>query len=150
MGLVNMNKRFKQIPMSELRIKLPKLRRQVQLGNLRIVCTHYGEVAAFLLPLQDVDDLKSEEGEPGIQQSEEIPLTEFRDQLTEAWEKLLSGLDCIYLTFHKRRVVAFVSPRFTHRLSPSMSLIGDANKVLFVASETQVLSISSQGVADSV
>jgi hypothetical protein len=131
-----MNKRFKQIPMSELRVKLPKLRRLVQSGNLRIVCTHYGEVAAFLLPLQDVNELYSEEGEAVIQESEEIPLTEFRDQLTEAWEKLLSGTDCIYLTFHKRRVVAFVSPRLTHHLS--LPLIGDADKVLFVPSEIQV------------
>ncbi len=131
-----MNKRFKQIPMSELRVKLPKLRRQVQSGDLRIVCTHYGEVAAFLLPLQDVDALNSEEREISIQKSEEIPLTEFRDQLTEAWERLLGGTDCIYLTFHKRRVVAFVSPRFTHHLS--LPLIGDANKVLFFPSEIQI------------
>jgi hypothetical protein len=130
-----MNNRFKQIPMSELRIKLPKLRRQVQSGNLRIVCTHYGEVAAFLLPLQDVDDLNSDEGGISIQKSEEIPLTEFRDQLTESWEKLLGGTDCIYLTFHKRRVVAFVSPRFTHHLS--LPLIGDADKVLFLRSEIE-------------
>jgi hypothetical protein len=130
-----MNNRFKQIPMSELRIKLPKLRRQVQSGNLRIVCTHYGEVAAFLLPLQDVDDLNSDEGGMSIQKSEEIPLTEFRDQLTESWEKLLGGTDCIYLTFHKRRVVAFVSPRFTHHLS--LPLIGDADKVLFLRSEIE-------------
>ena len=93
-----MKKNFKRIPMSELRIKLPKLRRQVQSGNLRVVCTHYGEIAAFLLPLQDVD-----------QEGEDISLTEFRDNLTEIWERLLGGADCIYLTFHKRRVVAFVN-----------------------------------------
>jgi PHD/YefM family antitoxin component YafN of YafNO toxin-antitoxin module len=130
-----MNKRFKQIPMSELRIKLPKLRRQVQSGNLRIVCTHYGEVAAFLLPLQDIEEINVEE-ESHIQKSEEIPLTEFRDRLTEFWEKLLNGTDCIYLTFHKRRVVAFVSPRFTSHFS--LPLIGDADGILFVPSERQV------------
>jgi hypothetical protein len=127
-----MDKLFKQIPMSELRVKLPKLRRQVQLGKLRIVCTHYGEVAAFLLPLQDIDDLNSGDEDVGIQVSEEMPLTEFRDHLTEAWERLLAGTDCIYLTFHKRRVVAFVSSRFTCCLS--LPLIGDADKVVFVSS----------------
>ena len=131
-----MNKRFKQIPMSELRVKLPKLRRQVQSGNLRIVCTHYGEVAAFLLPLQDVEAINSREDEARIQISEDMPLTEFRGQLTEAWERLLGGTDCIYLTFHKRRVVAFVSTRFTHHLS--LPLIGDADKVLFISSEIPV------------
>ena len=131
-----MNKRFKQIPMSELRVKLPKLRRQVQSGGLRIVCTHYGEVAAFLLPLQDVEGFNSEGEEPVIQATEEMPLTEFRDQLTEAWERLLGGTDCIYLTFHKRRVVAFVSTRFTHHLS--LPLIGDVDNVMFISSETRV------------
>ena len=98
-----MKKSFKRVPMAELRIKLPKLRRQVQSGNLRIACTHYGEIAAFMLPLQDVD---------ALQTGEDIPLTEFRDNLTEIWERLLGGADCIYLTFHKRRVAAFVSTRF--------------------------------------
>lgn len=117
--------------MSELRVKLPKLRRQVQSGNLRIVCTHYGEVAAFLLPLQDIDELNSSDDEIRIQKNEDMPLTNFRDQLTEAWEKLLGGTDCIYLTFHGRRVVAFVSPRFTHHLS--LPLIGDADQVFFLS-----------------
>jgi hypothetical protein len=106
-----MNKSFKQIPMSELRVKLPKIRQQVQSGNLRIVCTHHHQVAAFLLPLQDIDMLNSAECDSSIQKNEEIPLTEFRDQLTESWERLLRGVDCTYLTFHGRRVVAFGSPR---------------------------------------
>lgn len=128
-------KSFKQVPMSELRVRLPKLRRQVQLGSLRIVCTHYGEVAAFLLPLQDVDELNSRDIETSIRRSEEISLTDFREQLTEAWEKLLGGIDCIYLTFHKRRVIAFVSPRFTNHLS--LPLIGDANQMFFLSSKVQ-------------
>jgi antitoxin (DNA-binding transcriptional repressor) of toxin-antitoxin stability system len=133
-----MSKSFKQIPMSELRVKLPKLRRQVQSGNLRIVCTHYGEVAAFLLPLQDIDTLNSEEGENSFQKSEEIPLTEFRDRLSEAWERLQCGTDCIYLTFHKRRVVAFISPRFINHLS--LPIIGDADKIFFLSSEVHTMS----------
>ena len=126
--------------MSELRVKLPKLRRQVQLGNLRVVCTHYGEVAAFLLPLKDIEPLSSpdESGdrESLIQIVEDMALTQFRDQLTLAWEKLLSGTDCIYLTFHNRRVVGFLSPRFANHLS--LPVIGDANQVLFIPSELQV------------
>jgi PHD/YefM family antitoxin component YafN of YafNO toxin-antitoxin module len=122
-----MNKQFKQIPMSELRVKLPKLRRLVQSGSLRVVCTHYGEVAAFLLPLQDIDDFNSEE-DINTRKVEEISLTEFRDRLTESWESLLAGTDYIYLTFHQRRVVVFVSPRFTPYLS--LPLIGNADRVL--------------------
>ena len=124
-----MDKQFKQIPMSELRVKLPKIRRKVQLGNLRVVCTHYGEMAAFLLPLEDVERLAAEEEGIKAEKTEEMSLTEFRAQLTEAWEKIIAGMDCIYLTFHKRRVLAFVSPRFMVHLP--LPLIGDADKVLF-------------------
>jgi hypothetical protein len=131
-----MNTRFTQIPMSELRVKLPRLRRLVQSGNLRIVCTHYGDVVGFLLPLKDVDELSSGEIEMSIQKSEEIPLTEFRDQLNESWEKLMGGTDCIYLTFHKRRVVAFISPRFTNHLS--LPLIGRSEGSFLLSSEIQV------------
>ena len=87
-----MDKIYKQIPMSELRIKLPKLRRQVQLGKMRIVCTHYGEVAAFLLPLDDLTPLireteESDDHDDIIKNTEDMSLTQFRDQLTQSWEK---------------------------------------------------------------
>lgn len=122
-----MSNRFKQVPMSELRVKLPRLRRQVQSGNLRVVCTHYGEIAAFLLPLQDVEDINSS-SDRSIESAKEMPLTDFREHLTESWEELSGALDCIYLTFHRRKVIAVVSPRFTSSLT--MPLIGDANKLL--------------------
>jgi hypothetical protein len=116
---------FKQIPISELRIKLPKLRRQVQLGQQRIVVSCYGEVVGFLLPL---DDVNPENGVP-IDRWEEMPLTKFRDQLTESWELLQSGVDCIYLTFHTRRVVVFVSPNLSLYLP--LPMIGNADKIFF-------------------
>lgn len=122
-----MNDRFKQVPMSELRVRLPKLRRQVQSGKMKVVCTHYGEIAAFLLPLQDIEVIDSSE-DVCIKSTEEMPLTEFREHLTESWEKLQEEIDCIYLTFHRRKVIAVVSPRFTSYLT--MPLIGDADKLL--------------------
>ena len=130
-----MTKIFKQSPMSELRVKIPKLRRQVQLGNLRIVSTHYGEIAAFLLPLSDLDSVIDEEGNSLIKKFEEMPLTKFRDELTRAWEILQSGIDCIYLTFHNRRVVAFVSPRLTPYLS--LPFIGNTENILFFSNDFQ-------------
>ncbi len=131
-----MAKSFKQIPMTELRVKIPKLRRQVQLGNLRIVSTHYGEIAAFMLPLSDVYDVLDEEGNPIVKKWEEMPLTKFRDELTYAWERLQSGVDCIYLTFHNRRVVAFVSSRLTRYLS--LPIIGNADQILFLSNEAEI------------
>ncbi len=138
-----MNTRFTQIPMSELRVKLPRLRRLVQSGSLRVVCTHYGEVVGFLLPLEDVEFLSSGEIEMGIQKSEEIPLTEFRDQLNESWEKLTGGIDCLYLTFHKRRVVAFISPRFTSHLS--LPLIGNSANIHLSSTENPCLNYLTEG-----
>ena len=94
---------FTRVTMSELRAGLPKLRRQVQFDDRRFVCTHYGEVAAFLV----------QTGDFGVEKSLDVPLTEFRDRLTDYWEELLGGVECIYLTFHGRRVAAFVSPSVT-------------------------------------
>lgn len=102
-----MSKSFTLIPISEIRVKLTKLKRQVQFGHKRIVITCYGEAVGFLLPL---DDLSPEKGLP-IKRTEEMPLTKFREQLTETKELLESGIDCVYLTFHTRRVIVFVSCR---------------------------------------
>jgi hypothetical protein len=133
-----MIKNFKQIPMSELRVRLPRLRRLVQSGNLRIVCTHYGEVTAFLLPLKDIEDLILHGEDCTLKNTEEMPLTDFREKLAEASEKLLGGIDCIYLTFHKRKVVAFLSPRFTCYLS--LPLIGES-QIVFASEYASNISI---------
>lgn len=106
------DKRFDRVPMSELRVRLPKLRHQIQLNYLSIICTRNGETAAFLLSLRDAAELQID-----AQRSEERPLTKFRETLTEDWEKLLDSTDCIYLTFHNRRVMAFVSDRIVGNLA---------------------------------
>ena len=120
-----MDKHFKQIPVSKLRVKLPKLRQQVQLGNLRLVCTYYGEVLGFLLPLQDIEALNKEL----IGKYGEMPLTKFCDQLTKTSPKLLSSTDCIYVTYRTRRIMAFLSPRFAPYLP--LPLIGSPNQIVF-------------------
>jgi prevent-host-death family protein len=106
------SKNFKVVPISELRIKLTKIKRQVQLGHQRIVITSYGEVVGFLLPLKD---LEPENGIP-IENYIEMPLTQFREQLTEAGELVGQNIDCIYLTFHTRKIIAFLSSRLTSYL----------------------------------
>ena len=119
-----MSNDFYQIPLSELRVKLPKLRRKVQLGKQRLVATHYGEVVAFLVPLEDIKSLISNREDPVIHQTQEMSLTEFRAHLTEAWELLQSGIDCIYITFHSRPVIAFVSPHLSGHLP--LPIIGNS------------------------
>ncbi len=93
------------IPISELRLKLARLKRQVQLGNKRLAATVHGEVVGYLVPVSDVS---SENSTIPIENSKTMPLTEFRDNLTESWEAINSGLDCIYLTFHGRSVIVFL------------------------------------------
>lgn len=124
-----MSKNFKVVPISELRIRLTKIKRQVQLGQQRIVVTHYGETVGFLLPLSD---LAPDCGVP-IQKSVEMPLTRFREELTETWELLEANVDCVYLTFHTRRIMAFVN----RRLSPHLSIpvFDYSGKVLLVADD---------------
>ena len=117
-----MSSSFKRLPIANLRAILPRFKRQVQLGMKRIAVTHYGEVVGFLVPLKDV---AAGETEGWIGATEEMPLTKFRPQLTQCWEKLQSDLDCIYVTYHTRRAVAFVSPRLAVHLPIPISEASD-------------------------
>lgn len=121
---------FKQLPLSDLRVSLPKFKRQVQLGMKRIAATYYGQVVGFLVPLKD---LEIAEQEDAINNSEEMSLSEFRAQMTECWERLQVDVDCIYLTYHSRRAAVFVSPRLANYLSIPISEV--AHKLLAVDSE---------------
>ncbi len=139
---------FKQLPLSELRIYLPKFKRQVQLGMKRIAATYYGQVVGFLVPLKDISMLE-EDGL--ISNTEEMSLSDFRVQMTECWERLQIDLDCIYLTFHTRRAAAFVSPRLMPYLPIPMSDV--AHKLLAINSEIfddETLSTVQKGEKDYV
>jgi len=121
---------FKQLPLSDLREHLPKFKRQVQLGMKRIAATYYGQVVGFLVPLKD---LQRAEEDNAIINTEEMSLSEFKQQLTQCWERLQIATDCIYVTYHTRRAVAFVSPRFMNYLSIPISEV--ASKLLALDSE---------------
>lgn len=114
-----MKNKVKQVPMSEVRETLPKLRRRVQIGGLIALPTYHEDViGAFVsMPISKTLD---------IQVFEEVPITKFRDSATEYWEKLQSEIDCVYLTSHSRKVMAFVSPKFISELNinlPSISIL---------------------------
>lgn len=109
---------FTQLPLSDLRVSLPKFKRQVQLGMKRIAATYYGQVVGFLVPLKDLETAIREDA---ITKSEEMSLSDFRSQMTECWERLQVDVDCIYLTYHNRRAAAFVSPRLANYLSIPIS-----------------------------
>lgn len=120
---------FKQLPLSELRESLPKFKRQVQLGMKRIAATYYGQVVAFLVPLKDLEEA---EKDGAITSSEEMSLSDFRLHMTECWERLQVDVDCIYVTYHTRRAVAFVSPRIANYLPIPISEV--AHKLLAIES----------------
>jgi len=125
---------FTQIPISELRHQLSKLKRSVQLGRQRLVITCYGEIIGFLVPLCDISP---ESGFPEVE-TEEMPLTKFRDQVHDAWERLQSGVDCLKLTFHNRPVVAFVSINLVSHLSIPLTNSEDAKQILSQIYKSQV------------
>lgn len=120
---------FKQLPLSDLRESLPKFKRQVQLGMKRIAATYYGQVVAFLVPLKDLEEA---EKDGVINKTEEMSLSDFRLRMTESWERLQVDIDCIYVTYHTRRAVAFVSPRFANYLPIPISEV--AHKLLAIDS----------------
>ncbi len=132
-----MNGFFTEIPISDLRVNLSKIKRKVQLGHERVAACYYGEIVGLLVPL---DDISHEKNIP-IDKSLEMSLSEFRDSLTICWEKLQTDVDCIYLTFHNRRVVAFLSPR----LAAYLPLNLDGSKVAETLSNLSGQDISKQG-----
>lgn len=97
-----------EVPLSQLRANLPKFKRQAQLQNKRFAATYYGETVGFLAPLGDAIKL---EKSGLILKSEEMSLKNFRAGLTECWERLQVDVDCIFLTYHSRRVATFLSTR---------------------------------------
>ena len=101
-----MDNNFEVTHIAELRASIAKLKRQVQMGQKRLIVASHGRVVGFLLPLKD---LEGENSIP-IEHSKEMPISEFRNRISQAWDSLQSDVDCLYLTFHKRRVIAFVSP----------------------------------------
>lgn len=96
---------LKYIAMSKFRVSLAKLRRQVELNEM-VCATHYGVVIGYLVSPDSV----------GKEVFEEMPLTAFRDQLRIAREKLLWSVEGLFLTFHGRRVAAFISPHMVKKL----------------------------------
>jgi hypothetical protein len=120
---------FKLLALSELRADLPKFKRQVQLGMKRIAATYYGDIVGFLVPIKDVSGF---EDSGLIEKSEEMSLSDFRSQLTECWERLQIDIDCIYVTYHTRRAIAFVSTRLICHLPIPISEV--TSKLLSVNS----------------
>lgn len=129
-----MSNQYKHIPMSEMRVRLPKLRRIVQLGKQRIVVTYYGEVIGFLLPIEDI-----ERCEIPVDNFQTMSLSEFRTHMTEAWEFLQSGTDCIYLTFHTRPILIFLSPTFSRYLD--FPVFGDSQKMFLLSEQSSITTV---------
>jgi hypothetical protein len=114
-----MKNKVKSVSMTEVRVLLPRLRKRVQLGGLVVLPTYYTDVVGVIInmPLSKTLNIGS---------SEEVAITKFREKATEYWEKLQSEIDCVYLTSHSRKVMAFVSPKFISELNinlPSISVL---------------------------
>lgn len=100
-----MKNKVKSVAMHEVRNTLPKIRRQVQIGGATIFPTYHNGVVGVFISVPASKSLS-------IQVSEEVPITKFRESATEYWERLQAEVECIYLTSHSRKVMAFVSTKF--------------------------------------
>jgi hypothetical protein len=103
---------IKTVSLSRFRVEISKMRLSVQLGRKRLAVTYYGRIIGLLLPYDEQLRLKEEQ----LQEWGEMSLTKFRDELTEAWEKLHGETGGMWLTFHTRRIAVFVSPTEAERL----------------------------------
>lgn len=101
-----MNKRFTQIPISKIPDFTKVERYRLQKGTHRYVITSCGEIAGFLLPISELGTL------PPCYSTYDVTLSDFRKYIDKLWSLLSSETrDCIYITFHNRRIFAFVSSR---------------------------------------
>jgi hypothetical protein len=91
------------VPLSKLRQGLSRYRRQVQGGEV-VPVDYYKDRIGYLIPLTIAETLQ-------FSSERELSLIEFRDDLNSAWESIDSGTDCIWLTYHGERRIAFVSTR---------------------------------------
>jgi len=111
---------YTQMPVTSLRVRLPKIRHRIQMGISRIVCTSYGKILGFLVPIKDIP------WDPDLTR-QSIGLTDFRDNLTDSFN-VLDATDILVLTFHSRSVIAVLSPRLATTLD--LPLIGDPNLII--------------------
>lgn len=104
-----MQNKIRIVPLTDIRNDLPKFRRMVQLGKQVVIPTFYGDIVGLFVNLSSAETLS-------IHNFEEISITKFRANATQYWEILQIQIDCIYLTSHSRRVMAFVSPKYITEL----------------------------------
>jgi antitoxin (DNA-binding transcriptional repressor) of toxin-antitoxin stability system len=98
------------ISVSELRVNLARYKRDVQFGKRRIAATSYGETVGFLIGVAEAQSIRA------ISNTIQVPITEFRDNLSEKREQLYGDIDCIFLLFHNRPVAAFVGKHLENHL----------------------------------
>jgi hypothetical protein len=91
------------VPLSRLRQSLSSYRRQVQGGKV-IPVDYYKDRIGYLVPVAIAESLQ-------LSSEREMGLIDFRESLNSAWESLESEVDCIWLTYHGERRLAFVSSR---------------------------------------
>jgi hypothetical protein len=91
------------VPLSKLRQNLSRYRRQVQGGEI-VPIDYYKDRIGYLIPIKIAATLK-------FSSEQEMGLIDFRENLNSAWESLESGVDCIWLTYHGGRRLAFVAAR---------------------------------------
>lgn len=107
-----MDNNFEVAHIAELRAGMAKFKRQIQSGQKRLIVASHGRVVGFLLPMQD---LEGEHPVP-VEHTRDMSISEFRNCISQAWDLLQSEIDCFYLTFHKRRVLVFLSPKLASHL----------------------------------
>ena len=71
-----------------------------------VLSTHFGREIGLFVAVEDSANIHV--GKFAIETSKEIPLSKFDSLLAQSGENILNSTDCLYLTYRKRRVIAFV------------------------------------------
>ena len=93
-----------RVSVVDLRSKTLKLRRRVQFNGETLPVYYYEDVIGYLMPIDKAKEFK-------ISSDATVKITEFRTDITQWWERLQTDLDCVWLEYHDRLAMAFVSPK---------------------------------------
>ena len=113
---------FKQISIDLAKKQLPALKASIQLEKMGVVVTQKGQVCGFIVPLSVVDGIADENETSLIQKTKVLSWSNFC-----SWtncEIVKPDIDCTYITFHGRRILAFVNPKFQSHIP--LPIIGNS------------------------
>jgi hypothetical protein len=105
--------RFVFIPLASLPERLKEIKRQIQLGHIRLAVGDGPKIGGYLIPLKDLEPIIEDEW-IDEEKIENITLTQFRSKMVQCYQRLDQEVDCFRISLYTpaHQNIAFISNRF--------------------------------------